>query len=100
MSPPAPKRSLRRSTRRAFRRPVEADDYAAPMSFYEDARTDGGSFDRGIQTGLARLLVSPSFLFRAEQRPGGPLGGRRAPDQRHRARLAALVLPLVEHPGR
>jgi uncharacterized protein DUF1592/uncharacterized protein DUF1588/uncharacterized protein DUF1587/uncharacterized protein DUF1585/uncharacterized protein DUF1595 len=51
---------------RAFRRPVDDDDLAAPLAFYADARAAGGDFDRGVREGLARLLVSPSFLFRAE----------------------------------
>jgi len=53
--------------RRAFRRPVDDEDLAAPLSFYNDARDRGGDFDRGIGAGLARILVSPSFLFRAER---------------------------------
>jgi len=52
--------------KRAFRRPVDADDIAAPLSFYKDARAEGGDFDGGIRAGLSRMLVSPSFLFRAE----------------------------------
>jgi hypothetical protein len=55
--------------RRAFRRPVKEADLLAPMSFYADARDRGGDFDKGIRVGLARLLVSPSFLFRAEHDP-------------------------------
>lgn len=53
--------------RRAFRRPVEHDDIEAPLSFYADARENGGSFDQGIQSGVARVLVSPEFLFRVER---------------------------------
>ena len=52
--------------RRAFRRPVDAPDLEAPLAFYSDARDRGGDFDGGIRAGLARILVSPSFLFRAE----------------------------------
>ncbi len=52
--------------RRAFRRSVADDDIAAPMAFYSSARADGADFDHGIRDGLARILVSPSFLFRAE----------------------------------
>jgi hypothetical protein len=62
--------------RRAFRRPVDSDDLAAPLSFYNDARASGGDFDRGIRDGLARILVSPSFLFRTELDPADtPAGG-------------------------
>jgi hypothetical protein len=55
--------------KRAFRRPVDADDVAAPLSFYRNARAEGGDFDGGIRAGLSRMLVSPSFLFRAEADP-------------------------------
>lgn len=53
--------------RRAFRRPVGDPDIAAPMSFYSEALDNGQSFDQAIGAGLARILVSPSFLFRAER---------------------------------
>ena len=35
--------------RRAFRRPVTADDMKRLMPFYEAGRKDGGSFDQGIE---------------------------------------------------
>jgi hypothetical protein len=61
--------------KRAFRRPVDADDLAAPLSFYTSARTEGGDFDGGIRAGLSRMLVSPAFLFRAEGDAGDlPVG--------------------------
>jgi len=55
--------------RRAFRRPVDAGDLDAPLAFYNEARDGGGDFDRGIRAGVARILVSPSFLFRTESDP-------------------------------
>ena len=51
---------------RAFRRPVEAADIAAPLAFYTDERASGGDFDAGIRAAVARLIVSPFFLFRVE----------------------------------
>jgi mono/diheme cytochrome c family protein len=53
--------------RRAFRRPVVETDIEASMAFYNDTRRNGGDFDAGIRTGLARILASPSFVFRAER---------------------------------
>ena len=55
--------------RRAYRRPVGANDMEAPMSFYNSARMKGGDFDDGIRAGLARILSSPAFVFRSETDP-------------------------------
>jgi mono/diheme cytochrome c family protein len=55
--------------RRAFRRPVVAADTSSALAFYQQARKDGGDFDAGIRAGLARILASPSFLFRSESDP-------------------------------
>ena len=54
---------------RAFRRPVEEGDLGAPMRFYQSARADGGDFDAGVEAGLTAILVSPKFLYRAEEVP-------------------------------
>jgi hypothetical protein len=54
---------------RAFRRPVIAEDLEAPLEFYNDSRESGASFDEGIRASVARVLVSPAFLFRAEEDP-------------------------------
>ena len=52
--------------RRAYRRPVTDGDLQDVMPFYIDGRKDG-SFDRGMEQAVARLLVSPQFLFRIER---------------------------------
>ena len=54
--------------RRAYRRPVEVDDLEMLLSFYREARADGG-FDAGIETALRALLASTEFLFRIERDP-------------------------------
>jgi hypothetical protein len=54
--------------RRAYRRPVTDEDLELLLRFYNDGRTAGG-FEKGIESALARILVSPSFLFRVEQDP-------------------------------
>ena len=61
--------------RRAYRRPVTAADVEPPMTFYRQARDSGGSFDAGIRAGLARILASPSFLYRIERDPAGVRAG-------------------------
>lgn len=65
--------------RRAFRRPVTAEDIAGPLAFYRTARQDGGDFDAGIRAGIAVVLTSPSFLFRIEQDPTGGAPGSAHP---------------------
>ena len=62
-------------TRRAYRRPVTAGDIEAPMAFYKQARDGKESFDAGIRVGVARVLASPSFLYRVERDPVGVRAG-------------------------
>jgi hypothetical protein len=57
--------------RRAYRRPVTAADVEAPMAFYNESRENGRDFDAGIRSGVARILSSPSFLYRIEADPAG-----------------------------
>ena len=68
-------RILSNLARRAYRRPVSLQETKDLMAFYQKGRT-GASFDAGIQTALARLLVDPKFLFRLEADPvSAPKGG-------------------------
>jgi hypothetical protein len=55
--------------RRAYRRPVTADDLDPLMALYESARKEGGTFDAGIEQALRLVLASPKFLFRVETPP-------------------------------
>jgi hypothetical protein len=55
--------------RRAFRRPVTATDVAPALSFYAETRRAGGDFEAGIRAAVARVLASPSFLYRVERDP-------------------------------
>jgi hypothetical protein len=66
--------------RRAYRRPVNAADVEAPMTFYKQARAEeNGSFDAGIRAGVARILASPSFLYRVERDAVGVRAGTAHP---------------------
>jgi hypothetical protein len=65
--------------RRAYRRPVNAADIEAPMSFYTQARAAKGDFDAGIRAGVARILASPSFLYRIERDAAGAQAGTAHP---------------------
>jgi hypothetical protein len=55
--------------RRAFRRPVTADDVARLMPFYEAGRKGAGGFEDGIEQLVAAVLASPDFLYRAIRPP-------------------------------
>src|SRR6185436_18619253 len=60
--------------RRAYRRPVSDEEVATLMTFYDKGRADG-DFETGIQQALARVLVAPAFLYRAETEPAGTKPG-------------------------
>ncbi|MEP7352863.1 MAG: DUF1592 domain-containing protein [Acidobacteriota bacterium] len=62
-------------TRRAYRRTVTAEDVAAPMTFFKRSQQSGGTFDDGIRAGVARVLSSPSFLYRIEKDPADARAG-------------------------
>ncbi len=61
-------------TRRAYRRPVTADDLEPLMPFYDAAHAAAG-FEAGIRAGLERILIDPEFLFRIERDPEGAAPG-------------------------
>ena len=54
--------------RRAYRRPAGEDDVATLLEFYAAGRAEG-SFEKGIQFALERLLADPDFLYRVERDP-------------------------------
>jgi mono/diheme cytochrome c family protein len=55
--------------RRAYRRPVTADDLDPLMELYAAGRAEGSTFDAGIEQALRLILASPKFLFRVETPP-------------------------------
>jgi hypothetical protein len=57
--------------RRAYRRPVTAEDLRKPMQFFREGTAEGGGFDAGIENAVSAILVSPQFLFRVEADPAG-----------------------------
>jgi len=65
---PCARKILSVLARRAYRRPVTDSDVGLLMPSYRAGRAEGG-FESGIQEALARLLVSPQFLFRIERDP-------------------------------
>jgi uncharacterized protein DUF1592/uncharacterized protein DUF1588/uncharacterized protein DUF1587/uncharacterized protein DUF1585/uncharacterized protein DUF1595 len=76
---PAAERSCARRiistlARRAYRRPVPDAEIDDLLTFYTRGR-HGGTFKRGVQLALRRVLASPSFVFRPEAEPAAvPIG--------------------------
>ena len=85
--------------RRAYRRPVTDADLDTLLGFYEAGRKKG-SFDAGIEDALRLILASPKFLFRVEPDPASVAPGAVYRDQRSRAGLAPVVLPVEQHSRR
>jgi hypothetical protein len=68
--------------KRAYRRPVSAEDVNELLQYYQDGRlrSDGasagqgfeeGGFEGGIRSAITGLLASPFFLYRGEHVPSG-----------------------------
>jgi mono/diheme cytochrome c family protein len=55
--------------KRAYRRPVTAEDVNELLEYYEDGAKEG--FEAGIRSAITGLLASPFFLYRAERVPAG-----------------------------
>lgn len=69
------RRILEPLVRRAYRRPVTADDLRRPLEFFRDGAAEGGGFEAGIEHALSAVLVSPQFLLRVEADPAGAASG-------------------------
>ena len=61
--------------RRAYRGPVSAAEIDTLMEFYRKGR-QAGDFESGIQEALARVLVAPRFVYRAEEEPATVASGQ------------------------
>jgi mono/diheme cytochrome c family protein len=56
--------------KRAYRRPVSAEDISELLQYYREGVKDG-SFDNGIRSAITGILASPFFLYRGEHVPTG-----------------------------
>jgi len=57
--------------RRAFRRPVTAEEVESLLPYFDQGRKLPGGFDTGVEHLIAAVLVSPEFLYRGAGEPGG-----------------------------
>jgi hypothetical protein len=71
---PCAEKILRNLARRAYRRPVTADDLAPLLALYRQGAESGG-FESGVKLALRRILVSPGFIFRMEFDPPNATAG-------------------------
>ncbi|MEI9814749.1 MAG: DUF1592 domain-containing protein [Acidobacteriota bacterium] len=62
------KKILEPLAHRAFRRPVTGGEMDQLLTAYGMGRKDG-TFESGIASGIRRMLMDPSFLFRLERDP-------------------------------
>jgi Protein of unknown function (DUF1592)/Protein of unknown function (DUF1588)/Protein of unknown function (DUF1587)/Protein of unknown function (DUF1585)/Protein of unknown function (DUF1595)/Planctomycete cytochrome C len=60
---------------RAWRRPLQEKEKAELLALYRTIRSKGAGHDEAFRGVLARVLVSPAFLFRIEQAPPGKSPG-------------------------
>ncbi len=83
--------------RRAYRRPITAEDVNELMAYYKDGAKDGG-FEGGIRAGVTGVLASPVLPVSWRARPRGPEAGRQVCDYGSRTSVEALVLSVEFKP--
>ncbi len=71
---PCARQILSTVARRAYRGPVSDAEVDTLMRFFRQGRNEG-DFEVGIQQALARVLVAPRFVYRAEGEPEGLAAG-------------------------
>ncbi len=70
----AARQILYRFGTRAFRRPLQRDEWDRLFKLYKTTRAGGEGFEGALRMPLGAILVSPYFLFRIEPDPAGPSG--------------------------
>jgi mono/diheme cytochrome c family protein len=60
---------IERFARRAFRRPVAAQETERLVQLALRTQAEGASFEKSVKAALQAVLVSPHFLFRGELQP-------------------------------
>jgi hypothetical protein len=72
---PCARQFLTKYGRLLFRRPLVDDEIASIVTLTRAETQQSGDFYTGLQFGLARLLMSPNFLFRVETPESGRSDG-------------------------
>jgi hypothetical protein len=86
-------RILATLARRAYRRPVSANEVADLRRFVTMAQAEGQPVEKGIELALQAVLVSPHFLFRIERDlyPNDPGRSHRVSDVELASRLSYFI---------
>jgi mono/diheme cytochrome c family protein len=87
---PAHLQSIFAFAARAYRRPLQAGEVDALKGLYGRLRGDGLTHEESVRGILARVLVSPAFLYRAEQ-PGPGVASTRVSDMELATRLSYFL---------
>jgi len=88
----AARKVIENFTRRAYRRPVSADEVERLLRLFRMAQEDGAPFEVGIQLALQAVLVSPHFLFRVEMdKPPAAYGAYALNDYELASRLSYFL---------
>lgn len=79
--------------RQLYRRPLEDGEMNSLLTLAAQATRISGSFRKGLEIGLARLLISPNFVFRVERAIPDPRksGAMRLDDYSLAARVSFLL---------
>ena len=86
-------RILSKLARRAYRRPVTAEEVRSLARFVDMAKAEGLSSEQGVQLAIQAMLVSPHFLFRIERDadPSNPAAPHRISDLELASRLSYFL---------
>jgi len=77
--------------RRAWRRPLEADEVSTLSSLIFAIETESGDAATGVTYGIAAILMDPRFLYRVELGVDDGAGGRTLTDLERASRLSFLL---------
>jgi Protein of unknown function (DUF1592)/Protein of unknown function (DUF1588)/Protein of unknown function (DUF1587)/Protein of unknown function (DUF1585)/Protein of unknown function (DUF1595) len=83
-------RIISRLARRAYRRPVAADDLPPLLALYRQGAAED-HFEAGVRLALLKILVSPEFIFRMEFDPPDATGVHRVSDVELASRLSFFL---------
>lgn len=87
----AAEKVLANFARRAYRRPVKADETARLMKLFDVATKQGEPFHVAIKLPMKAVLVSPHFLYRIEEDPKNPNDVRVISDFEFATRLSYFL---------